>query len=58
MFHWIISQDLFLIALSVVFSRTWTLHAGVLKMPRASHGLDYDVLEVKCKRDDPETSSY
>ena len=52
MFHWIIflalnvCQDLLLSALPVVvFSRTWTSHAGVLKMPRVSN--EYGVLKVK-----------
>ena len=58
MFRWIIfpvmivCQDIdliFLIALLVdIFSRPWTSHAGVLKMPRVSD--EYGVLEVKCKR--------
>ena len=58
MFRWIIFlvmivyQDIdliFLIALLVViFSRPWTSHAGVLKIPRVSD--EYGVLDVKCKR--------
>ena len=58
MFHWIIflvvivCQDIFLIVLIallvVVFSRTWTSHAWVLKMPRVSNLCGK--IKVKCKR--------
>ena len=58
MFHWIIfpvlivHQNLFFIALPVTFSRTWTSHAGLLKMTSVSNGFkDYGcILEVKLKR--------
>ena len=47
----IVSQDLlisYMIALPVVvFSRPWTPHARVLKMPRLSN--EYGILEVTCK---------
>ena len=58
MFGWIIffvlivCHDIDLIfyiaLLIVIFSRPWTSHAGVLKMPRVSN--EYGVLEVKCKQ--------
>ena len=64
MCRWIISCcldcltrfDLFLITLLVIFSRPWTSHTGVLKMPRVSN--EYGVLDLNANENHSDTSSW